>query len=954
MKISGIKKLLCVTLFLWTCLTSCGPGSQRIMDLSGEWRFATDADDRGIREKWFHTKLVGEILLPGSMTSNGIGDNISLQTPWTGQIVDSSYFKKPEYARYREPGNIKIPFWLQPLKYYRGAAWYQKLVHIPSSWKGEEIRLILERCHWQSRLWVDDREAGMQNSLGAPHWYDLTGLLTPGKHTLTLCVDNRIKDIDPGINSHSISDHTQTNWNGITGKMLLEAHPAVNIRNLQVFPDIGSKKILLKVKLFNRGEASVTAGLDFRVAGPTFPDNKHIEFEIKPGENLIETTLPMGDSVRLWNEFRPECYRLTALLTLPGSEMTDSCQTTFGMREIRVNGRQILVNGIPVFLRGTLECAIFPQTGYPPTGVEEWLRIFKICRAHGLNHMRFHSWCPPEAAFEAADRTGFYLHVECSSWANQSTSLGDGLPFDKYLYEESERMAEAYGNHPSFCMMACGNEPRGKNQQAFLTDFVTYWKSRDSRRIYTSGAGWPNLPANDYLSDPQPRIQHWGEGLASIINSRPPATDFDWSEYVNRFSQPMIGHEIGQWCVYPDFKEIAQYTGVVRAKNFEIFQETLKQNGMEQLADSFLLASGKLQALCYKADIEAALRTPGFAGFQLLDLHDFPGQGTALVGVLNPFWREKGYITPEAYSRFCNSTVPLARMKKRIFLNSENFQAIIEAAHFGEWPVTGCTPLWKISDSAGSVISESRLAQTDIPVGNGYQLGEISIPLRQVTSAQKLALEVKLGSFSNSWDFWVYPSKEQPVAGGGKIRIVQKPDETTLQYLRSGGTVLLTLKKGTLSAELGGNIPVGFSSIFWNTAWTKGQAPHTLGILCDPAHPAFSEFPTEYHSNWQWWDAMSHSGAIDLALFPAGIKPVVRVIDDWFTNRPLVLLFEAKVAKGKILVSGIDLVTDLSQRPEARQLLYSLRKYMASGDFNPAVEIDPALLLKLIRAEGSD
>jgi len=496
-------------------------------------------------------------------------------------------------------------------------------------------------------------------------------------------------------------------------------------------------------------------------------------------------------------------------------------------------------------------------------------------------------------------------------------------------------------------MMAYGNEPGGHNQVAFLTNFVNFWKNRDSRRIYTSGAGWPNLPVNDYLSDPNPRIQHWGEGLGSIINAKAPSTDYDWSDYINKFTQPMVSHEIGQWCAYPDFKEIPKYDGVLRARNFEIFQETLKDHGMTQLADSFLLASGKLQALCYKADIEAALRTKDFGGFQLLDLHDFPGQGTALVGVLNAFWGEKGYISPAEYKRFCNSTVPLARLKKRIFTNNETFDAAVEIAHYGDKPIAACTPEWKISDKSGKIIQSGKFAQTTIPLGNAFKLGDVTFPLASITNPEKLTLEVSVDSLSNSWNFWVYPAKKEAISGEEKIRVVQKLDAQTIQFLKDGGSVLLNLKKGTLSKEMGGDIKIGFSSIFWNTAWTRGQAPHTLGILCNPNHPALANFPTEYHSNWQWWDAMSHSGAINISGFPAEIKPIVRVIDDWFTNRPLALVFEAKVGKGKILISGIDLTSDLEKRPEAQQLLFSLKKYMAGEKFNPGTDLAVEKIAKL-------
>ena len=370
---------------------------------------------------------------------------------------------------------------------------------------------------------------------------------------------------------------------------------------------------------------------------------------------------------------------------------------------------------------------------------------------------------------------------------------------------------------------------------------------------------------------------------------------------------------------------------------------------MAQLADSFLLASGKLQALCYKADIEAALRTKDFGGFQLLDLHDFPGQGTALVGVLDPFWGEKGYVSPAEYSRFCNSTVALARMKKLIFTNDESFEASVEVAHYGADPILVCIPEWKVTDKAGRPILSGKFAQTSLPMGNGLKLGDLKFPLSDIKTAEKLVLEVSVHGKSNSWDFWVYPAIKETIPGVEKIRVVQSLDTSAMEFLKNGGSVLLNLKKGTLSPEMGGTIQVGFSSIFWNTAWTSGQAPHTLGVLCNPSHPALAEFPTEYHSNYQWWDAMSHSGAIDLSSFPKELNPIVRVIDDWFTNRPLALIFEAKVGNGKLLVSGIDFQTDLENRPEAQQLLFSLKKYMTGEKFNPKVELKTETLIRLVK-----
>jgi hypothetical protein len=911
------------------------------MDLSGEWSFQADPQDKGVTEKWFSASLNDVVTLPGSMTTNGKGNDIVVNTPWTGQIVDSSWFKDPQYEKYRREGNIKVPFWLQPEKYYVGAAWYRKQVVIPGSWDKKSIQLFLERCHWETRVWVDSTEAGMQNSLSAPHVYDLTALLTPGKHTITICVDNRVKDIHVGQNSHSISDHTQSNWNGIVGKMELQTQPGANIASVDVYPDVANKKVKINVMLRNITGKKVMGTLKFQAIpeSPTAakPEPFHTDIEIDPELAGLDVEYSMGDNPRLWDEFHPNLYRM--VITLESKEQdTDQKEVQFGMRDFKVKGTQFTVNGRPLFLRGTLECAIFPKTGFPPTDTAEWSRIFRVAKAHGLNHFRFHSWCPPKAAFVAADKLGFYLHVECPSWANQGASIGYGAPVDKFIYDESERIVAEYGNHPSFCILLYGNEPAGANQTKWLGEFNNYWKAKDNRRLYSSGAGWPLIPESDFHSTPDPRIQAWGQGLSSIINGQAPRSDYDWSHRIAAYDKPAVSHEIGQWCVYPDFKEIAQYDGVLKAKNFEIFRESLEANGMISLADSFLLASGKLQVLCYKADIEAALRTPGFGGFQLLDLHDFPGQGTALVGVLNPFWKEKGYISPKEYSQFCNATVPLVRLPRMVYTNADTLVVPVEIAHFGEKPLENVIPSWKITDQSGKTLFQGQLEKANIPLGNGTRLGTLQQTLEGISSPQKIKLTVTVETYENSWDLWVYPASLPGPAND--ILVTQKLDNNAMDVLNKGGKVLLTIKKGSVKPEKGGNVAVGFSSIFWNTAWTNKQAPHTLGILCNPNHPALAGFPTDYHSNWQWWDAVSNCNALNLSGLPADLKPIVRLIDDWVTNRPLGLIFEAKVGNGKLMVCGADLITNANKRPEARQLLYSLTHYMTGNSFNPAVTID--------------
>ena len=380
----------------------------------------------------------------------------------------------------------------------------------------------------------------------------------------------------------------------------------------------------------------------------------------------------------MWDEFNPSLQRIAVSL-----DNGERREVMFGLREIAAVGRHLTINGRTIFLRGALDCAAFPRTGHPPTDVDSWRKELGVIQAHGLNHVRFHSWCPPEAAFVAADELGIYLQVEVATWPNQSTTLGDGRPVDDWIDRETSRILRAYGNHASFVMLCAGNEPGGEHHAAWLANWVTRQKSSDSRRLYTAGAGWPEVSENDYHVRSEPRIQHWKEGLASRINHLPPETRTDYRDFINARAVPVVSHEIGQWCVYPNFAEMTKYTGYLKPRNFEIFRASLAAHHMLDQAHDFLIASGKLQALCYKEDVESALRTSEMGGFQLLGLSDFPGQGTALVGVLDTFWEEKGYISAPEFRRFCNTTVPLVRLDKRVFTSDEYLTTDIEIAHFG-------------------------------------------------------------------------------------------------------------------------------------------------------------------------------------------------------------------------------------------------------------------------------
>ena len=915
--------------------------NKNTISLKGKWRFQTDPEDIGIKMNWFQSKLTDAINLPGSMRDNDKGDEVTLITKWTGSIYDSSWYFRKDMAKYRQQDNLKFPFWLTPNRHYVGVAWYQREVETPAQWEGRKIELFLERPHWETTLWVDSIKIGMQNSLSTPHHYDLSKVLTPGHHIISVRVDNCIKEINVGPDSHSITDQTQGNWNGIVGNIYLKSTSPVFFDDIKLFTDIEKKSVKTIISLNNITGKDVSAKI--KLSAKSF-NSKTIhtvepfvkEANVTKGKSHIEIIYPMGENVQLWDEFNPALYEMTAVLSDEFGNI-DKQEMLFGMRSFSINGTRFEINNRPVFLRGTVENCVFPKTGYPPADVASWERVFTICKNYGLNHMRFHSWCPPEAAFHAADKLGFYLQVEGPSWANHGVTLGDSLPIDQYIYDETNSIENAYGNHPSFCMLAYGNEPAGRNQVEYLGKFVTYWKEKDNRRVYTSasiGRSWPLVPESEFIVRSEPRGLPW---------NKQPQSMFDYFERIEKYTVPYVVHEMGQYCAFPNFKEIKKYTGVYKAKNFELFQEELAKNHMGDQAEDFLMASGKLQVLCYKSEIEAALRTPNLAGIQLLSLNDYSGQGTALVGVLDAFWDAKEYISAKEFKQFLGATVPLARIPKFVFRNDETLHAEFEVAHFGSHPLNNITAQWKVTDSKRAIIAQGLLDKRDITIDNCIPLGAINLPLSQITNAEKLNLELTVGNHVNNWNFWVYPDK-LPIDNNNDIYFTNKFDEKTKSILKNGGKVFLNAAG---IVENGKDVIQYFRPVFWNTSWFKMRPPHTTGILCDPEHPAFAYFPTAFHSNMQWWEILDRQQVMNIDQFPLEFRPIVQPIDTWFLNRRLALLFEAQVGNGKLVVCSADLQSNLNERPAARQLFFSITKYMLSDKFNPKFKVEYSIIKEL-------
>jgi hypothetical protein len=879
-----------------------------IIPLEGIWKFKLDPFYVGINANGAQLmpQLPEEITLPGSTDEAGKG--------------------------FRTQGMTSLR--LTRAFEYKGAAWYEKEIFIPRDWNDKEVHLFLERAHWETQVWINGKPAGKRESLSTSHVYDISGLVKAGaKNTIRICVDN---DLIYNIEySHAVSAETQTNWNGMIGKIELQAFDKIFIRDIQVYPD-ADKKILRvvshisnRLKLQQNGKLGLVIGKNSQTVV-----SKGLSFSGNDSILTVEASFSLGENISYWDEFHPALYQLNAQLTSNANDRVyrDVHLINFGIRSLSTKGTRFVINGHESFIRSTVNSAEFPLTGYPSMDRQYWLKILTVCKNYGLNGMRFHSWCPPEAAFEAADEIGMYLQVENSDWR---FTIGKDSATNKFLSDEADKILDAYGNHPSFVFFCEGNELVGPSVKSFLSGLITRWKQKDSRHLYTGSSGYPAVPENDYDDFYGARPQRWKEGLNGRFNVSPLQTMYDYSDYVKQQNLPLITHEIGQWCVYPDFNEIPKYKGVLKPYNFQLFRELLRNSHMLNQAEQFTMASGKFQVIQKKEEIESYLRTPGFGGYSLLQLEDFPGQGSAPVGVVDIFWDSKPYVTAKEFHQFQSAQVLLLRTESFTWTNDQDFKAKIQFANFGESIIKNASVQWSLNFPDGKAYAQGNFPNVNIPLGSPIKIGDVNISLNNITEATQLNLTANVSGTdcSNHWSIWVYP-KELPTIDMNKVLVSYQWNQKTKQYLQNGGKVLLLPDTSKIISSAD---PV-FSGISWNTVWS-GMPPNLLGILCDPSHPALKYFPTEYHSNWQWWDVVRHSKPVVLDSTSARFRLLIQMIPDWNNPKKIALVFEAKVGKGSMLFSAVDLRDQMNERPVAQQLLYSLRKYISSNEFAPSMEL---------------
>lgn len=987
------------------------------IDLGGQWQ-VTLQEEKNVSAPDRSGQAAG-CILPGTLDENHIGRkdlltaNIHPDQP-VGSWMEE---KGPEDASGDGQSEADAPIKSRfRRKYtYTGEAVFSKRLLFDPAFSEGVWYLEAERTR-ELRLFIDGEEIpAKEGTLSTPYRFDVTGHLFENAE-IRLLSDNSYKGWPAGdiLYSSAATDETQTNWNGILGFFHLVQRPKVYIDRVNVYPRGETLSVCVRigcgsetVRCSDSAEGKADARRPDSAAGKaeehgtgTAEDKADVrrtkiaqEVKLcltceafagrKKGISkdvfLLDTDtetevwfedIPLQHDVRKWDEYEGNLYTLHTALYIENGEANkedaaDRSETSFGVREIAGDAAgRLTLNGRRFFLRGEANCAVFPETGHMPLTVQEWENILKRYMSYGVNIMRFHSHCPPDAAFTAADALGIMMQPELSHWNPKNAFETPGSI--SYYRRELLEILSIYGNHPSFVLLTFGNELNtGEAGLEAMKELLDTAKKADATRLYAYASNMAYgeqgcfrdndfYTASNYYKD---MLRATSAGMEGHLNKASQIGAMaDYRPVLRKlretFGGPVFGFEVGQYEVLPDWEELADFHGVTEPENLRFVQKRADQMGSREEWKKMVEASGELALLCYREEVEAVLRTPEMSGLSLLGLQDFPGQGTALVGMMNAHLDSKPYAfaRPERFQAFFRSQLPLLLLPTYTFRAGEVLEGEIRVANYGKEDLEGELNCRLIAASAmeAQMASANASCKRELhcetwhavcPKGEVTSIGELSFVLPEGSKAAEYEIEITIGDARNTYPVWVYPKEHRRCPEG--VYESKHFDEKAKEVLRNGGTVYLTPPSDQESLPL--SIKGQFSTDFWSVATFPFQEGG-MGQLIDASHPLFKSFPSKDHTSWQWHRMASQRAVI----LPRPMKCIVREMDSCLTLRPMAQLFACRCGGGNVLFSTLALWS-LQEYPEAEALQGSIYDYLSSGRFLPEEEMTVEEMEAMVR-----
>jgi beta-galactosidase len=893
------------------------------ISLCGRWQFQLDPKSVGERERWFdgHRAFADVIEVPGCWDAQGKGVKGAITTVANADDTEPN---------------------VRAISAYNGDAWYRRDFTIDPAWKDKIIWLHIGAVNDRASVWINGKPAGNHDGYCTGFRLDITHLIQlQGANSCVIRVSNAPR---PAGNLEGGMDF-YTNWGGIYRDVWLEATGRTWIDQLQITPDVSAATARVQMRVLTRwpaGQGTVRAKLHLLSdnGAELRSEAGDLTFQ-SSGSAGFEAAIKIADP-KLWSPASPYLYRLRAEIW-SGDKRIDAAAERFGMREIRAQGKRVLLNGRPIFLRGYGDGCIYPLTISPPASKEHYMNELRRAKVYGFNFARHHTWIPLPEHLDAADEVGMLMQAEMPTGLHP---IAEPSPFLAQLWrDELERVIAANMNHPSLVIYSMGNELgdalKSDKTRAIYFDLTAHGRTLDPTRLFTvtSGSTTP-LPNEEPIYD---------RGIYEIepMAASPKAV----AGWVAEHDRPFVWHEMGYFASYPDVSLRSKFTGGAIPFWLNKAEAVAKERGFADQLPTYVRNSQRLQQICRKWEMELARKTP-LAGFQWWTFKD---DSWPTEGIVDDFTDAKPGADAETIRRLNDDTVLLLAEEPRTARAGEMLKRRVMVSHFGDRPLHRAKLMWELQGREERRVG-GLMIDIEVQKAGLNDVGEIQMRLPMISVPAKYALHLTLHDnqqqIENEWRLWVFPEVKQMPPGA--VRIASSLSEEVIAYVEAGGRLLLMSRtdRGGLperpcaaqSADI--PYPLYFAPTYWGAPYAPGGG--NLGtVIAD--HPALGTFPHEGFCDLQFLSLLRGVGRADLDALPVKVTPIIRSITDWRLGAAAAYLYEVKVGKGRMMVTTFNFEQALAEdRPEARWLLHELIGYCNSDRFQPAVQLPAAFLLAAI------
>jgi beta-galactosidase len=909
------------------------------VDLNGVWEFKMDKECIGTVQGWHAGRAAFDrtIKIPGVPQAQGIG------TPNT-----------------RQKNQFLDPFWVR------------RRFQMPGVDPGKRVWLRLGGVFPAAAVYLNGDYVGYTKSSRTQLRVDVTRFVKPGAENLVA-----IKVCDfPKVRLDGMYEWQELSmiWSGVYRPVCLEITDEISLIDEYIQPRLNQSKV----------------DVSFELSHPS-PSPLRVVLRVMDGKRSLgstEAALPAGQiggsaEVKLgkfttWYPTHPKLYMMETLIYREGGKQPiDKSGLRFGMREISTTTNKFILNGKPIYVRCMGDMALYLDTIAPPVDINWYLPKLKRAREFGINMGKVCVETWSQDFVEAADEAGIMVIQEMPFGVGpvlRANRYTIDEKFRKFFSKELDGLVKQSRNQASVVSYSMSSELEFGQQTKDSFNFFSRELTSQAKKLAPHALA---IDCTGYLdSIKTAKGDRITDFYASIIPT--------WCKEVldetvvnNDGQHPSVLHEWNWWSCYPDPNDKPKYKDTQMLPTwFDTLLESARKNGQEEFIPTYRKNSLWVQSLSRKDGLEYARRCPRVEGFILwswIDFHQYA------EGVLDDFWQPKNVSAKEFLKSVGDTVVVLAKEGNRALNLDQVGRLPLAVSHYGEADLTGAVLKWKaVRDK--KVFDRGQLKLASVKYGELTQAGDAEVHLPKASKGYKFDLLVTLEKDgkalnANNWSFWAFaepgpevtalgqatnaghvigdpvflrlkPASSATIPAATKLVVADRVDQTLADYIQAGGRCLL-FTQGAVIEQDKIYYPgmVNFYTLFRALPWNAG--PGNAGSVITP-HPALADFPCEGMCDLQFvWPIRGVVPMNFEPLRPYGVKPIVRMIDFYKNNANNAHLLEFGVGQGRVLATSFNVLTNLNQKLDVRNLTKSLINYVQGGKFAPTAQVPEAEFVRL-------